>query len=87
MAWASCTTVQPDSPTRAPKGTYWLDSGPGRHVCYTEQANNKESRMAKNHYVTKPKRRNRSGKRKDTKRIAANMAKIRELEKASNRTE
>ncbi len=30
--------------------------------------------MAKNHYVTKAKRRNRSGKRKDTKRIAANMA-------------
>ena len=39
--------------------------------------------MAKNHYVTKPKRRNISGKRKDSKRIAANMAKIRELEKAS----
>jgi hypothetical protein len=39
--------------------------------------------MAKNHYVTKTKRRNRSGKRKDTKRIAANMAKIKELEKAS----
>jgi len=39
--------------------------------------------MAKNHYSTKPKRRNRSGKRKDTKRIAANMAKIRELEGSS----
>jgi len=39
--------------------------------------------MAKNHYVTKPKRRNRSGKRKDTKRISANMAKIKELERAS----
>jgi hypothetical protein len=36
--------------------------------------------MAKNHYVTKAKRRNRSGKRKDTKRISANMAKIREIE-------
>jgi len=39
--------------------------------------------MAKNHYSTKPKRRNRSGKRKDTQRIAANMAKIRQLEKSS----
>ena len=39
--------------------------------------------MAKNHYVTKPKRRNRSGKRKDTKRIGANMAKIKELEQAA----
>ena len=39
--------------------------------------------MAKNHYSTKPKRRNRSGKRKDTKRIAANMAKIRERERTS----
>ena len=37
--------------------------------------------MAKNHYSTKPKRRNVSGKRKDTRRIAANMAKIRQLEK------
>jgi hypothetical protein len=37
--------------------------------------------MAKNHYVTKAKRRNRSGKRTDTKRIAANMAKLRDLEK------
>ena len=36
--------------------------------------------MAKNHYSTKPKRRNRSGKRKDTQRIAANMAKIKKLE-------
>lgn len=36
--------------------------------------------MAKNHYVTKAKRRNRSGKRKDTKRIASNMAKIRGIE-------
>jgi hypothetical protein len=41
--------------------------------------------MAKNHYSTKPKRRNRSGKRKDTKRIAANMAKIRELEGSSGK--
>ena len=39
--------------------------------------------MAKNHYSTKPKRRNRSGKRKDSKRIAANMAKIRDLEGGS----
>jgi hypothetical protein len=39
--------------------------------------------MAKNHYSTKPKRRNRSGKRSDTKRIAANMAKIRQLEKSA----
>jgi hypothetical protein len=42
--------------------------------------------MAKNHYSTKPKRRNRSGKRKDTRRIAANMARIRELEQSSVRT-
>jgi len=39
--------------------------------------------MAKNHYSTKSKRRNRSGKRKDSQRIAANMAKIRQLEKGS----
>ena len=39
--------------------------------------------MAKNHYSTKPKRRNRSGKRSDTRRIAANMAKIRQLEKTA----
>ncbi len=39
--------------------------------------------MAQNHYTTKTKRRNRSGKRKDTQRIAANMAKIRELEQRS----
>ena len=37
--------------------------------------------MAKNHYSTKPKRRNRSGKRKDSKRIATTMSKIRELER------
>jgi hypothetical protein len=42
--------------------------------------------MAKNHYTTKPKRRNRSGKRKDTRRIAANMAKIKELERTPGRT-
>lgn len=41
--------------------------------------------MAKNHYTTKAKRRNRSGNRKDTKRIAANMTKIRELEKAQTK--
>jgi hypothetical protein len=41
--------------------------------------------MAKNHYSTKPKRRNRSGKRKDSKRIAANMAKIRDLEKSGRK--
>lgn len=43
--------------------------------------------MAKNHYSTKPKRRNRSGKRKDTQRIAANMAKIRERERSAAKTE
>jgi len=43
--------------------------------------------MAKNHYSTKPKRRNRSGKRKDTRRIAANMAKIRERERSHGRTD
>ena len=42
--------------------------------------------MAKNHYTTKAKRRNISGKRKDTSRIAANMAKIKQLEKTSDRT-
>ena len=41
--------------------------------------------MAKNHYTTKAKRRNRSGERKDTKRIAANMAKIRELESSGTK--
>jgi hypothetical protein len=41
--------------------------------------------MAKNHYVTKAKRRNRSGKRKDTQRIAANMAKIKQHEQAAGR--
>jgi hypothetical protein len=46
----------------------------------------KEPDMAKNHYTTKPKRRNRSGKRKDTRRIAANMAKIKELERTPGRT-
>ena len=40
--------------------------------------------MAKNHYVTKAKGRNISGKRKDSQRIAANMAKIRDLEKNSS---
>ena len=39
--------------------------------------------MSKNHYSTKPKRRNRSGKRKDSKRIAANMSKIRERERSA----
>jgi len=33
--------------------------------------------MAQNHYVTKPKRRNKSGKRKDPS--ATTMAKLREL--------
>jgi hypothetical protein len=47
----------------------------------------KEPDMAKNHYTTKPKRRNRSGKRKDTRRIAANMSKIRQLERSAGRTE
>jgi hypothetical protein len=41
--------------------------------------------MSKNHYTTKAKRRNRSGKRKDTQRIAANMAKVKELEQKSSR--
>jgi hypothetical protein len=42
--------------------------------------------MSKNHYTTKSKRRNRSGKRKDTRRIAANMAKVKELERSADRT-
>src|SRR5580700_3312289 len=49
----------------------------------TRKTQPKELDMAKNHYSTKPKRRNRSGKRKDTRRIAANMAKIKELERSS----
>lgn len=36
--------------------------------------------MAQNHYVTKTKRRNKSGKRKDPS--AATMAKLRQLEAA-----
>ena len=43
--------------------------------------------MAKNHYSTKPKRRNISGKRKDSQRIADNMAKIRQRERSSGRSE
>jgi hypothetical protein len=39
--------------------------------------NQEESGMAQNHYVTKTKRRNKSGKRKDPS--AATMAKVREL--------
>jgi hypothetical protein len=50
----------------------------------TEEA--KEPDMSKNHYTTKSKRRNRSGKRKDTRRIAANMAKVKELERIADRT-
>lgn len=42
--------------------------------------------MAKNHYTTKAKRRNRSGKRKDTQRIAANMAKIRTSESRESKS-
>ena len=37
--------------------------------------------MAKDHYVTKAKRRPRSGKRQDTARIARTMAKLRESER------
>jgi hypothetical protein len=69
---------------------YWEDQVTERRCCgnlfWHPKESKKESEMAKNHYVTKAKRRNRSGKRKDTKRIAANMAKIRQLEKASSRT-
>jgi len=43
--------------------------------------------MAKNHYSTKSKRRNRSGKRKDTQRIAENMSKIRQLERTSAKSQ
>jgi hypothetical protein len=41
--------------------------------------------MAKNHHSTKPKRRNRSGKSKDTQRVKGNMAKIKELERNAGR--
>jgi len=40
--------------------------------------------MAQNHYVTKTKRRNKSGKRKDP--AAATMAKIRQLEAAEKKS-
>ncbi|HEV3512517.1 MAG TPA: hypothetical protein VGS05_12495 [Candidatus Sulfotelmatobacter sp.] len=40
--------------------------------------------MAQNHYVTKTKRRNKSGKRKDPS--AATMAKIRELAAAQTKS-
>jgi hypothetical protein len=50
---------------------------------YEKREHIKEWDMSKNHYSTKPKRRNRSGKRKDTRRIAENMAKIKELERSS----
>jgi hypothetical protein len=43
--------------------------------------------VSKNHYTTKSKRRNRSGKRKDNQRISANMAKIKELERKADRTQ
>jgi hypothetical protein len=43
--------------------------------------------MSQNHYTTKTKRRNRSGKRKDTKRIAANMVKLKKLERTPDRTQ
>jgi len=52
----------------------------------TDQITQGRREMSKNHYSTKPKRRNRSGKRKDTPRIAKNMAKIKELERAAGRT-
>jgi hypothetical protein len=39
--------------------------------------------MAQNHYVTKTKRRNKSGKRKDP--AVATMAKIRQLEAAEKK--
>lgn len=39
--------------------------------------------MAQNHYVTKPKRRNKSGKRKDPS--AATMARLRQLAAAGNK--
>jgi hypothetical protein len=54
-------------------------------LCIINTEGAKERDMSKNPYVTKAKRRNRSGKRKDTKRIAANMTKIKELEKRSGR--
>jgi len=50
-----------------------------------KRKSHQEPNMAKNHYTTKAKRRNRSGNRKDTRRIAANMAKIKELEKAQTK--
>jgi hypothetical protein len=56
------------------------------HAVFNNSKEPKESDMSQNHYITKPKRRNRSGKRKDTRRIAANMAKVKELERRSERT-
>lgn len=57
-----------------------------RTLNFSPNTESQEHDMAKNHYSTKPKRRNRSGKRKDTPRIAANMAKIKELERKQGRT-
>lgn len=63
-----------------------FDKVPVSDLCVSATLNKQSSLdMAKNHYSTKPKRRNRSGKRKDTQRIKANMAKIKELERNAGR--
>jgi hypothetical protein len=68
------------------RGSHWVVQA-GKLSCQPYFSNTaKEHYMSKNHYSTKPKRRNRSGKRKDTRRIAANMAKIKDLERSSAHT-
>jgi hypothetical protein len=55
-----------------------LDKVPVSDLCVSATLNKQSSLdMAKNHHSTKPKRRNGSGKSKDTQRVKANMAKIR----------
>src|SRR5260370_42689029 len=62
--------------------TYQTKSDPGRlhYRNFTDEPTHeseKEARMSQNHYVTKTKRRQKSGRRKDS--TASTMAKLREL--------
>jgi len=58
-----------------------MKSNPGRYYRNYKDAptseSEKEARMSQNHYVTKTKRRQKSGRRKDA--TASTMAKLREL--------
>lgn len=82
----SCRKIVVRFPAQlSPVFSRYAGNFPGkRYFRNTEEA--KEPDMSKNHYTTKAKRRNRSGKRKDTRRIAANMAKVKELERSADRT-